>query len=140
MRAKKNSGFTLVEIVVSLVVILGIAVGGLAAVFHSRQSAVVTQQKMVAYHLAEKKIVELKKQGAKNVAVTATPVALSLSENDIHNGVIELTVSQPDAANDCWKFVKVTVGWDYPWKAEQVHTKIADCSKKIELSTFLFQE
>lgn len=116
---RTGAGFSFMEVLVSLVMITAVATGGVTAFLHVRRAAALTQQRITAVQLAEKKIVELKRVGSGVTPASSGP----LDTGELHHGTLQVIVSDmpvfPGASDTDidFKKVQVIVRWDNPWNA-----------------------
>ena len=130
-------GFSLVEVLVSLVILTVLATGLLGTLVYARRSMESGNQKMIAANLLQKKIEELRIQGAKTLLVTTTPEVVATEE--LHNGLIEWAISRPETTNENWKEVRVAAGWDSMVKPVESHASVQDCEFSKTVLVFLSQ-
>ena len=130
----QKSGFTLVEVVVSILILTIVAMGAGGAFVYTRRSMETGNQKIIAAHLIEAKIISCVDKGAKALAAATTTYATP----ELRNGLIERTITAPDGT-DNWKKVLIKVGWDDISAPAVVHTSISQCAYSRQAVVFLSQ-
>ncbi|HOW87850.1 MAG TPA: type II secretion system protein [Candidatus Omnitrophota bacterium] len=133
---KKEIGFTLLEIMVSMVVLTVVAVGVIGTVAFTKRSAAEMQQRLSAIDLAEKKIAEIKTQKIGAIPLTHETITTAFSE--LSSAVMAYKVEKlgvPYLFN-----VEIEIRWDYGWrdKANPCATNWDSCDKKMILRTVYF--
>lgn len=112
---RATRGFSLLEILVSIVILTVLATGFLGTAVYARKKMETGNQRMIAASLLQKKITEFRIQGAENLAVVTNA---SERAEELYNGVLVWTISMPEAGNENWKEVVLTAGWDSMMKDE----------------------
>jgi prepilin-type N-terminal cleavage/methylation domain-containing protein len=117
MKPNKNPcpskrGFTFVEVIVSLVVLTALAAGIFATVSYTKRMSLRAEEKTVAISLVEKKLNELKDNGASGFdPVVGSPTPYTQVESILGlltNGTRTTSVTEPETN---LKEVLVTVTW-----------------------------
>lgn len=70
---KNLNGFSLLEVIVSLVILSVVALGALAAMSQGKYGTMGGQDKLIAMHLVEEKLNELKEKGADELIINQNP-------------------------------------------------------------------
>ena len=142
----QKSGFTLVEVMVSVIMLTIVSVGAGGALVYARRAMENGNQKMIAVHLIETEIVKCMMIGAENLEVTSTtPPSPSTPPGpttpELNNGWIQRIVDEPDPGNSNWKSVVVKAGWDDIGRPSRVCTNAGttQCDNFREAMMFLSQ-
>ncbi len=142
---RNSSGFTLIEVVISMLIISTLAVGALGTVFYARRSAGTAQQKMIAMHLLEKKLSDIKTSTAVPAVGTGTPEDVS---SELNHGVLQIVVdnqvedvpgSSPVVKDATLYHITVTVQWDNPWNRTERPNLTTPRDRRETLSTVLYK-
>jgi prepilin-type N-terminal cleavage/methylation domain-containing protein len=118
----RRHGFTLLEIMVSMVILLLLASGALSAVSYAKRASLRIQDKAAAVSFLELKMNEYKQKGAKSIASEPSASVCApdpLCDNDccldapgsFPNGKFNTKVVS-DPSDPGFKEVKVNVWWD----------------------------
>ena len=109
---ERRSGFSLLEIMASLVILTILAGGIFATVSFSKRMAIRAEEKLIASSLVEQKLNELRQKGAVNVPSGTSAASLGSA---LSGGTITTVVTPPLAVGDPnrekLKEVMVTVSW-----------------------------
>ncbi len=124
-RRRTASGFSLVEVIITLVILSILATGVLGTLFYGKRAMESGQQKMIAAHLLESKIALFRSKGAKALSPTLAPQ--TYAEEELHNGLISWEILAPEEGNEYWKEAKISVGWDSRASAPVVHDTVSQC-------------
>ena len=127
-------GFTLVEVIVSVVIIGILASGIFALTSYSGRLSMRAQQKVTAISLIEKKINELKAGGVDNlslilngapvVSVSDPPVTITSIGALVTQGTLTTTIRETVPADASMKEVKVQLTWTDPFGGAHVESAV----------------
>jgi prepilin-type N-terminal cleavage/methylation domain-containing protein len=131
----RRSGFTLMEAIVSMVVLTIVAMGAGGGFVYARRAMETGNQKIIAAHLIEARIADCMAKGAKSLAVAVT----TTTTPELRNGLIARTVAAPETGNDGWKRVTIKVGWDNLSAAVSTDTDISTRQYFREAVVFISQ-
>ncbi|OGW79401.1 MAG: hypothetical protein A3G33_03415 [Omnitrophica bacterium RIFCSPLOWO2_12_FULL_44_17] len=116
-----KSGFSLVEVIISMMVIAIVALGAFAAMNYSKKSSKDAEEKMIAVSIVERKLNEFRTLNVLDLNVyNDFQNTVTLDTNTINgdissflnNGLIQDRIVQPNPPNDpAYKEVTVQVTW-----------------------------
>jgi len=117
------SGFTLVEVIVSMVLISVLAAGIFVTISQNKRVSMRLQQKAIAAALVDQRMNELKRFGARDLTVTGPPAsganAACISSDcvqisELANGFRNTAITSPEPGNERIKEALVRVDWTDP--------------------------
>lgn len=130
------SGFSMLEILAALVVLTIVAVGILGVMTYAKRSSAMMQQKMVAIHLIDKMLADIKKEDARSLSVGVEDVKAVPELR--HGGMIRTVESLESDPN--LKQVTIQIAWDHPWKTgAEVPCTMPQCDKQETVTTVFYE-
>ena len=126
---RKVKGFTLVEVIISTVIIGILATGIFAMVSYSKRMSIRTQQKAAAVSIVEKKLNELRSGGVSSLPTVGVhpdpvPVVISTAGASTTTGVLTTTVQDATPPDPRMKEVKVELNWGDPFGAQRTESAV----------------
>lgn len=140
---RKMRGFTMLEVMVSVVIISAVALGVMGTVLYTKRASSIMQQRMIASQLIDRQLAEYKSQ--------SDPLSDSVTYPLIEDGDIlkslknaKMKVEVTQLGDPSLKKVIVTVAWNFPWYAGEgacsLNPTNANCDKEESVVTVIFKE
>lgn len=147
---RRIGGFTMLEVMVSVVIISAVALGVMGTVLYTKRASSITQQRMIAIQLIDKKLNEVKSDGTRALVLNAAgsvfpEIKDPESKKFLRNISMQIAVTALKPSDPTLKKIVATVGWDYPWttktsaQACNLENSVT-CDKQESVVTLLFEE
>ena len=105
----KTNGFSLIEVIVSMILLSLLAVGVVSTTAYGKNSRIQATEKLMAVTLLEKEMNQLRQAGAKNLGLGTTQRQTKKNEDGLDGNLI--TQIAADAAHPEDKYVRLRMEW-----------------------------
>jgi len=113
MKLKPNNGFTLIETLISVILLAITLAGGMALYFNADELLSLVVHKKMATQMAITKMESLRSDGFDNLPPQGSVVDSSISVGGLKNAQQTVTITDiVDSGNILYKKVKVEVSWN----------------------------